>query len=292
MNWLKQLFSRRRLYNDLSDEMRAHLEEKVEELVAGGMPRKEAIAAARREFGNVTLAEEDSRAVWRWPSLEDFFMDIRYGARMLRQNPAFTAVAVLTLALGIGANTAIFSVVNGVLVKPLPFPKQDQLLMLWEKDKDGLRSNTSWATYMDWNRENHSFTGIAAISLWTPTIVTANDAENLIGFRVSSTFFDVMGMKPELGRGFLPSEDVRGNNFVVVLSQGFWQRRLGSDPNILGKSIQLGNRAYTVVGILPAQFPSVLSFDPRKPTSTRPWPTTHRSPTRVATAVISVPLLA
>jgi putative ABC transport system permease protein len=264
MNWLKQLFSRRRLYHDLSEEIRAHLEEKIEGLVASGMPRKEATAAARREFGNLTLTEEDSCQVWRWPSLEDFFMDVRYGARMLAKNPAFTTVAVLTLALGIGANTAIFSVVNGVLLKPMPFPKQDQLLMLWEKDKDGLRSNTSWATFTDWNRENHSFTAIAAISLWTPTFITPHDAENLIGFRVSSTFFDVMGMPLELGRGFLPSEDVRGNNFVVVLSHGFWQRRLGSDPNILGKSIQLGSRAFTVVGILPAQFPSVLSFDPRK----------------------------
>jgi len=265
MNWLKQFFSRRSLYNDLSAEMQQHLEEKIDELVATGMPRKEAAAAARREFGNLTLAQEDSRTVWRWPSLENFLMDVRFGARMLRKNPGFTAVAVLTLALGIGANTAIFSVVNGVLVKPLPFPKQDQLLMLWEKDKDGLRSNTSWATFMDWNRENHSFTGIAAVSLWTPTFITLNDAENLIGFRVSSAFFDVMGIKPELGRGFLPSEDVRGNNFVVVLSHGFWQRRLASDPNILGKSIQLGSRAFTVVGVLPAEFPSVLSFDPRKP---------------------------
>jgi putative ABC transport system permease protein len=265
MTWLKQLFSRRRLCNDLSEEIRSHLDEKIDGLVAAGMPRKEATAAARREFGSLILAEEDSRTVWRWPSLEDFFMDIRYGVRMLRQSPAFTIVAVLTLALGIGANTAIFSVVEGVLVKPLPFPKQDQLLMLWEKDKDGLRSNTSWATFTDWNRENHSFTSISAVSLWTPTFITLNDAENLIGFRVSSTFFDVMGMKPELGRGFLTSEDVRGNNFVVVLSHGFWQRRLASDPNILGKSIQLGSRAYAVVGILPPEFPSVLSFDPRKP---------------------------
>src|SRR5713101_9120419 len=117
MNWVKQLFSRRRLYDDLSEEIREHLEEKIEELVAGGMSRKEATYTARREFGNVRLMEEDSRVVWRWVAIEDFFMDVRFGARMLRKNPGFATIAIVTLALGIAVNTTIFSSVNGWMLR-------------------------------------------------------------------------------------------------------------------------------------------------------------------------------
>ena len=129
MNWLKQHFSRRRLYNDLSDEIREHLEEKIEDLVAGGMSRKEAAHAARREFGNLTLMEQDSREVWRWPSIESFIADIRYGFRILRKNPGFTAVAILTLALGIGANAAIFGLVDTAFWRGLPFREQERLVI-------------------------------------------------------------------------------------------------------------------------------------------------------------------
>src|ERR1700719_3856328 len=130
MSWVKQLFSRRRLYKELSEEIREHLEEKIEELVAGGMSRKETTAAARRAFGNVTLTEEDSQNVWRWPSVEELLADVRYGLRALRHNPMFTAVGLLTIAIGIGANAAVFSVVNSVLLKPLNYPRAEQLVSL------------------------------------------------------------------------------------------------------------------------------------------------------------------
>src|SRR6267142_2289874 len=128
MMWLKQLFSRHRLYGDLSDEIQEHLEEKIEELVAGGMSRKEATYAARREFGNVRLTEEDSRAVWRWAAMEDFFMDVRFGARMLRKNPGFTAIAVFTLALGIAANATIFSFLSAWILKKPAVSDPDRLM--------------------------------------------------------------------------------------------------------------------------------------------------------------------
>ncbi|HTQ60272.1 MAG TPA: ABC transporter permease [Candidatus Solibacter sp.] len=261
---IRSLFRWNRVEQDLSEELQYHLEQKSRELVAAGFSPEEARREALRDFGGLEQSKEICRDARRVSYIQDFLQDLVFGVRMLRNSPAFALVAILTLALGIGANTAIFSVVHGVLLRPLPFPKQDQLMMLWEKDKDGTRSNTSYATFIDWNRLNHSFDGIAAISFWTPTIIGTRDAETLTGFRVSSSFFDLLGVRLAQGRNFLAAEDVRGNNFVVILSYGFWQRRFGGDPAIVGKSLQLGTRSYTVVGVLPDNFPSVLSFDPRR----------------------------
>ena len=164
MNWLKQLFSRRHLYNDLSEEMQQHLEEKIEELVSTGLSKKEASAAARRAFGNVTLIEENSRAVWRWPSLENLLRDIRFGLRVLRKNPGFTITAILTLAIGIGANTAIFSVLESQLWRPLPFPDSERLVdahvVLRENPKrwDVLPASG----YKAWRERSRSFTNLGA----------------------------------------------------------------------------------------------------------------------------------
>ena len=262
---LRSLFQGSRVERELGEELQQHLEQKTQEYVAAGLAIEEARRKAIREFGGVELAKENCRDTRRVNFIGDLVQDVRFGLRIFRNSPVFALVAIFTLALGIGANTAIFSVVNGVLLRPLPFPKQEQLMMLWEKDSDGLRSNTSWATFMDWDKMNHSFTGIAAISFWSPTFISPNDAETLNGFRVSPAFFELMSVKFEQGRNFLPAEDVRGNNLVVILSYGFWQRRFGGDAGIVGKTIRLGSLDNTVVGILPASFPSVLSFDPHKP---------------------------
>src|SRR5580700_3531977 len=169
MNWIKQLRSRRRLYSDFSQEIREHLEEKIDELVASGMSRKEATQAARRDFGNATLIEERGREVWQWPSVESFIADVRYALRMLRKNPGFTVVAVLTLALGIGANTAIFSVLNGAALRPLPLPDSDRLASIYQSFRGRVRRNVygepnlfSYSEYQDYRDHNHVFSGLVA----------------------------------------------------------------------------------------------------------------------------------
>jgi hypothetical protein len=176
MNRLRQLFSRRRMYGELSEEIREHLEEKAEELVAGGMSREEAAYAARREFGNVSLVEENGRDVWRWLSIENFLADVRYGLRMLRRNPVFTAVGLLTIAIGIGANAAVFSVVNSVLLKPLNYPKPKELVALHQiapgaaglaDFRNGLLLSPSM--YFTYAEQNRTF---QALGVWIPD--TAN----------------------------------------------------------------------------------------------------------------------
>jgi putative ABC transport system permease protein len=256
MKWLRRLFSRR-VYDDLSEEIQEHLEEKTEELVAGGMSRKEAAAAARREFGNVTLIEQDSREVWKWPSLESFLMDLRYGLRMLRKNPSFTAVAILTLALGIGANTAIFSYVNAWMIKPLPYPDADRLVVFESHDKkkgwtrEGL---TSTASFLDFQKQNTSFEHIALWTGWNFNL-TGDGAPALVeGGRVSWSYFDALGVKPMLGRTFTPDEDRPGAGHVAILGQGLWQSRFDGDPEIIGRNIAIEGESYTVVGVMAGTF--------------------------------------
>src|SRR6266403_405350 len=243
MMWLKQLFSRRGLYGDLSEEIRQHLEEKIEELVATGMSRKEASAAARREFGNVRLTEEDSRAVWRWAAMEDFFMDVRFGARMLRKNPGFTAVAIVTLALGIAANTTIFSAVNGWMLRPPPIKDHASVVVILSTDPAkgwGWDQNpVSAPDFIAWREQSHSFEDMVASQLSDFALTGEGDPERLEGMRVSASYFNLLGVSAALGRTFLPGEDQSGHDQVVILSDGLWQRRFGSNPKVVGEAVRL-----------------------------------------------------
>ena len=257
MNWLKQLFSRRRLYNDLSAEVRGHLEEKIEELVSTGMSRKEATAAARRQFGNVTLIEHDSREVWRWPSLEDLLLDVRYSLRTLRKNPGFTSIAVLTLALGIGANTAIFSMVNALLLHPYNFRELDQLAKVWEdrgvdEGIDARRISAPDANEV--RARTQVFESLTDYRCREFNLAAGRDVQPVRGCEVSANFFEVLGVSPAMGRTFNLAEQQPGADQVAVVSHGFWQRRFGGDPGLLGSVIQLSGRKYNVVGIMPLGF--------------------------------------
>lgn len=223
MGWFRQLLSRRRIYDDLSAEIREHLKEKIDELVAGGMSRKDASAAARREFGNLTLIEEDSRAVWGWTAIERFFADIRYGLRTMRRNPGFTALTSLSLALGIGANTTIFSLINTLMLRTLPVrdPRQLVALLHHYPAPDEAHDNTFSLQTYHWMR-GHSdvFSGLIASS-YKPLQMRGDWRESQIvncGFAEGS-FFSLLGVNPAPGRLSGPEDDQSSQpSPVVVLS--------------------------------------------------------------------------
>jgi predicted permease len=246
MKRLKQLFSRHRLYSDLSDEIQEHLHEKIEDLVADGMSREEATAAARREFGNVAMVEGDSREVWQWPSIESFLADVRFGARTLRKSPGFAAIAVLTLALGIGANTAIFSLVNGILLVSLPYPDAERLVSVTGAYPQGALVAM---------REQVRTMDVAAYAEGHDLNLTGHgEPLRLTGTLVSAELFPVLGARPELGRTFERGEDIPGQDSYAILSHALWLQRFGSDATIIGRSIELDGVSRQVIGVMPADF--------------------------------------
>ena len=218
MSWFKRLFMRRRLHDDLSEEIRQHLEEKTDELVASGMSRVEAAAAARRGFGNVTLTEEWSREVWRWRFIEDLFMDVRYGLRNLRRSPGFAAVAVLTLALGIGANTAIFSVIYAVLLKPLPYPDSSQLFNVFQaKPEEGI-GGTGWSylNFVELREQTDVFSEVAGSQGHQLTMTGRGDPVVVNASVVTPELFSLFGQRPLAGRTFVPDDGDSGAAPVAV----------------------------------------------------------------------------
>ena len=231
-------------------------------------PEPVALGAERsaREFDKARLPSPQSSPSWRGSALAaqnskrnllaDLWQDVRYGLRMLAKNPGFTAVAVIALALGIGANTAIFSVVNTVLLRPLPYKNPEQLVMVWEENsKQGFPHDTpSAANYIDWRDQNHVFASMAALTDISFNLTGVGDPERIDGQRVSATLFSLFGVEPKLGRAFRPEEDQPGASQVVMMSYGLWQRRFGGDPSIIGKPINLNGKSFTVVGVMPPSF--------------------------------------
>lgn len=260
---LRGLLARPRLDQDFERELEVHMALLTEENIRRGMAPEEACRAARVRLGGITQLRETHRELHGLPWLETLVQDIRYALRVLRKNPSFTAVAALTLALGIGANTAVFGLVNGVLLRPLPYRDPGRLAIVWEKDDHGNPENATFATYTDWKAMSRSFEELALYRDWQPTLTGSGEPEQFSGLRVTYNYFGTLGIRPELGRDFRPEEDNPSASHVVILSHGLWKRRLSSDPNIAGKTIRLNAASYVVAGVLPADFQSLMSEDPR-----------------------------
>ncbi len=255
--WLriKALVRRRRLERDLDDELRFHLAMREQKLVESGVAPEEARRAARLSLGNPVALQEETREVWKLPFLETLWQDIRYGLRQLRRNPGFAAVAIITLGLGIGANTAIFSVIDTVLLRPLPFPHSGRLVSVETIDtvRGGILHGADYPDFFDWQRENRVLSGITAFRNSDFTFTGVSQPQHLTGEIVTSGFFSTLGVAPEIGRAFEPQEEEAGHP-VVILSHRLWQDVFHGDPRILGRVITLQSRGYTVVGVMPAGF--------------------------------------
>ena len=253
---------------EIVEEMAQHAEDRYRELLSGGAGEEEARRTTLDEMGGHELLARELRAVERADAPEPVVLgagsqgcllaglgqDLRYGFRTLRKNPGFTAIAMLALALGIGANTAIFSVVNGVLLRPLSYPDPDRLLMIFETSPEFSRSSVAYPNYLDWRRESRLFTDMGAFRGDDFNFTGAGQPEQVSGEYVSASLFPVLGITPVLGRNFLPEEDRQGAACAVMLSYGFWKGRFGGDPNILGKALTLNAASCAVGGVLPADF--------------------------------------
>ncbi|MGA2049588.1 MAG: ABC transporter permease [Terracidiphilus sp.] len=253
MNWLPGIFRRGKLYNDLAEEMRLHLEERIEQLMREGMSRKEAEQAARRAFGNRSVLEERSREVWQWPTLESIWADVRFGIRMLRKSPGFTAVAVATLALGIGANAVVFSLVDSLVFKPMNVPGGKNVYTI-ENERGGFPGQ-SYPDYVDLRDRSHSFDGMLVCEISTAGLDSDGNPAAIWLYTASGNYFDVLRVQPYLGR-FFHATDEHGPNSApyIVLSYAYWASHFQSDHGVVGRVVRLNKHAYTILGVAPQGF--------------------------------------
>jgi putative ABC transport system permease protein len=254
---LTALFGRARLERELDEELAFHLAMREAEYVRQGLTADQARAAARRQFGGVTQFKEQTRDMWTFPSFESLRQDVRYALRALWRSPAFSVVAIAALAIGIGGNTAIFSVLDAVRARALPYRDADRLVELWGNVQRAAveRRGTSYPDFSDWRAQSKSFDGMAATDTSTMTLVGGAEPERIPIEFASAPYFSLLGIQPAHGRTFSPDEDVVGKApFVVVMSDGLWRRRFGGDPAIVGRAITSSTRSYTVIGVMPPGF--------------------------------------
>jgi putative ABC transport system permease protein len=251
---LRDFFSRRRRYEELAESMREHLEERVGELVEGGMARADAEFAAKREFGNMTQIEERSREVWQWPRVESLWADGKYAMRQAMKAPGFAAVVIITLALGIGANTTVFSIVDAVMLRPLPYAQPQRLAEVQSSGSGSFSGeDVSYPDFLDWRRQNRGFERLVSYHSASFTLTGLERAVHLDGQVVSWDLLPLLGVQPELGRGFTPEEEKRGSR-VVLISHALWVAQFGSDPSVVGRTMHLSGDAFTIAGVMPETF--------------------------------------
>jgi putative ABC transport system permease protein len=255
MRRLRNLFRARKLQRELAHEMASHFDEKIDELIESGMSREEAVFAAKQRFGNTTLLLEQGHEVWRFSPIENLGRDLRFGVRSLAKSPLFTGMAAAILALGIGANCAMFSLIDTVLLRPLPFPDAERIVVVWERPPhQGGHNPVSPVNYLDWRERAHSFDAIAAVSSFPLNLSGIGEPRAVDGAMVAADFFRVLGVAPLLGRTFKVSEDVPNGPNLAVLSYTLWRGQFGGSGSILGRTIRLHDRAYTVIGVMPEGF--------------------------------------
>ena len=258
MHWLRVVqrwFQGDRLSRDIDDELAFHLEMRERELMEQGLSPEEARHAARRQFGNGTLVKEDSRQVWGFRLLDELGQDLRFAFRSFKKNPGFTALAVLTLALGIGANTAIFSAVSAVLYREIPFEDPERLLHIYETftERGTNAGPVSLPNYADIRDNSQVFGQLAASQGLRYTLSGAGGPDTTWATRVSPQFFQVLRKKALLGRTFIEEDYEAGAGRVVVLTHGFWKRYFGAEDNVIGQTIKLNREVHTIVGVTPPE---------------------------------------
>ena len=267
MRWLSQLFSRNRRYDEVSASIREHIEERTEELIEEGVPRDQAGQTARREFGNVALIEERSREVWQWATVESIAADLKLVLRRLRRSPGFAATVLLTLAIGIGANTAVFSVLNCVLIRPLPYPEPQQLVAMrlnapgapgLTDFRDELRMSASM--YLTFAAHNHSFQSIGVWLPGTASITGIAQPEQVNTAVITDGVLQTLDVPAAAGQWLTAADQEPRGAQRVMLSYGYWQRRFGGDPGVVGRTISVDSQSRVIAGVMPRGF-KVVSYD-------------------------------
>jgi len=250
----RNLLRKTKVEQALDEELQSSVELLAEERIKKELPPSEARRQALIELGGVEQVKEEVRAVRAGHLMEDFAKDVRYALRTLAKSPGFAGVAVLTLALGIGANTALFSIVNGVLLNPLRYAEPDRLMALYSRTPNYAFASISYPNFLDWVRDNHLFSALAAYRPDDFNLTGRGEPERLPGEMVSASFFPLLGVQPVVGRALLPEEDQIGARPVALISEGLWKRKFGSSQDVLGQSLTLNDVAYTIVGVIPADF--------------------------------------